>query len=104
MSKRLVVCAAGEIPNGAIRAAVLPDGRKLALYNVDGTYYATDDTCTHEQASLSDEGILDGRMVACGWHFCTFDVATGEACSSPCTEPLATYAVAVEDGMVQVEY
>ncbi|MBL6749520.1 MAG: non-heme iron oxygenase ferredoxin subunit [Nevskia sp.] len=104
MPNTLVVCPAGDVPSGTIRLAVLPDGRRLALYNVGGTFYATDDTCTHEQASLAEEGMLEGSLVACGWHFCTFDVTSGAACSAPCHEPLKTYPVSVVDGMVRLEY
>ena len=91
---------ADEIFDGEIKNAMLPDGTKVAIYNLNGTYYVTDDTCTHEAASLSEEGMIDGSNVVCGWHFCGFDIASGQATASPCNEALRTYAVQVVGGVV----
>lgn len=95
---------AADFLEGEIRGAQLPDGTRIAVYNLNGAYYATADTCTHENASLCDEGMLDGASVVCGWHFCTFDIASGEAQTSPCSEPLQTYPVTVIDGVLHVAY
>ncbi|SEP87786.1 p-cumate 2,3-dioxygenase ferredoxin subunit [Solimonas aquatica] len=94
---------ASELLEGEIRKVALPDGRHLALYNLNGAYYATDDQCTHEKASLAEEGMIDGDQVICGWHLCGFDIATGEAAVSPCSEPLQTYPVRMIDGILHVE-
>ncbi|WP_420465643.1 non-heme iron oxygenase ferredoxin subunit [Panacagrimonas sp.] len=91
---------ADEIFEDEIKNAILPDGTKVAIYNLNGAYYVTDDTCTHENASLSEEGMIDGSHVICGWHFCGFDIATGAATASPCSEPLKTYAIQVIDGVI----
>ena len=104
MSQQTAICAANELAEGEVRGATLADGRRIALYNVQGTIYATDDSCTHEAASLSEEGCLEGDEVVCGWHFCSFKVATGAACNSPCVLPLKTYRVVVVDGTVHVEH
>lgn len=103
MSEAIPVCRVSEIAEGEIRGASLPDGTRIALYNINGKIYATDDTCTHESASLSEDGMVVEDKVECGWHFCSFDVATGEVCSSPCSEPLRTYRVVIIDGTVHVE-
>tara|TARA_R110000787_G_scaffold25236_4_gene70963 strand:- start:3930 stop:4244 length:315 start_codon:yes stop_codon:yes gene_type:complete len=103
MSNLHAICPASEIFEEQIRAAELPDGTKIALYNLNGAYYASDDTCTHEEASLSEEGDIDGDQVICGWHFCGFDIATGAATASPCSEPLKTYPVQIIDGVLHVE-
>jgi p-cumate 2,3-dioxygenase ferredoxin subunit len=95
---------AAELFEDEIKNAVLPNGVRIAIYNLGGAYYATDDTCTHEHASLSDEGMIDGAQVICGWHFCGFDIATGAATVSPCNEPLRTYPVSEVDGVLHVEY
>ncbi|MES2681974.1 MAG: non-heme iron oxygenase ferredoxin subunit [Pseudomonadota bacterium] len=92
-----------ELLEGEIKSALLPDGVKVALYNVGGNVYVTDDTCTHEAASLSEEGMIDGSSVVCGWHFCGFDIATGAATASPCSEPLRSYAVRIIEGRIHVE-
>ena len=97
------LCRADDIAPGQIGAGLLPDGKKVAIYNVDGAFFVTDDVCTHGQASLSEGGILDGCLVECGWHFGAFDVTTGQPAASPCTEPLRTYPAIIEGGDVFIE-
>ena len=74
----------------------------IAVYNVEGDYYATDDTCTHEQWSLAD-GYVDGDQIECSWHFAKFCIRTGDVLSLPATKPLRTYQVILKDGDVYVE-
>ena len=100
----VALCPVTAISIGAIRKEIHPDGTAVALFNVDGRIYATSDVCTHGAASLSEDGALDGNIVECGWHFGSFNVATGEPHASPCTVPLKTYAVQVIDDVVTVEY
>ena len=104
MAEVAVLCPAAEIPAGQIRAEFLPDGVVIALFNVDGTIYATEDTCTHGAASLSEDGTLHGCEVECSWHNGRFDVTTGEARASPCSVALKTFPVRIVGGMVEVEY
>ncbi len=94
------LCPLDEVWEGAIRLAELPDGRRLALFNIDGEVLATDDTCTHGAASLSEDGRVEGPYVECGWHNGRFDVRSGEACAMPCSEPLRCWPLRVVDGMV----
>lgn len=103
MSTLIPTIAVADFFEGEIKSATLPDGRRLALYHLNGAYYASSDTCTHENASLSEEGMIDGQQVICGWHFCGFDIATGAATVSPCSEPLQTYPVRLIDGTLHVE-
>src|ERR1700687_3905475 len=102
MSETVVLCGGDEVAEGEIRKAALPDGSHVALYRVDGAIYATADTCTHGEASLSEEGILTGKIVECTFHFGTFDVTTGNAESLPCSVALKTYSVEVRDDTVYV--
>ena len=74
---------------------VLLDSRRILLANVDGNYYAVDDTCTHEDASLST-GSLRGEFVKCPLHGSRFNVRTGQAMEDPAQENLRTYPVRVE--------
>ncbi len=104
VAETAVLFPASELPPGQIRADFLPNGRVIAIYNVDGQFHATDDTCTHGAASLSEDGVLRGHVVECSWHNGCFDVRSGAACASPCSEALRTYPVKVVDGMVSVEY
>ena len=74
----------------------------VAIYNVDGAYYATDDICTHEYASLC-EGFIDGDIVECPLHAGQFYIPTGKAMSPPVTEDLRTFKVKVEGDDIFVE-
>ncbi len=74
----------------------------VALYNVDGTFYATDDTCSHAQASLSD-GWLEDYEITCPLHGAIFDVRTGQPQTLPATKPVCTYSVHVEGDDIYVE-
>jgi len=103
MTQTLTLCAADDVLEGEIRKAALPDGHAVALYRVGDTIYATDDTCTHGEASLAEEGILTGKIVECTFHFGTFDVTTGAATGMPCEIPLTSYTVRVVDGQVCIE-
>ena len=94
MSEFIRVAKAAELaPGSVLRVDVA--GKAIAIYNLDGTYYATDDICTHAYASLA-EGFLDGATIECPLHGAQFSIKTGEALSPPASEPLATYAVRVE--------
>jgi nitrite reductase/ring-hydroxylating ferredoxin subunit len=74
----------------------------IALYNVDETFYATDDTCSHAQAALSD-GWLDGVEITCPLHGAVFDVTTGDVLTLPATKPVRTYPVRIEGDDIYVE-
>ena len=104
MSGISALCRVEDVPVGAIRQEFLPDGTLIALYNVGGRIYATADACTHAAASLSEDGVLKGQIVECGWHNGSFDVTTGEPCASPCTVALKTYPVQVVDGVVNIAF
>ncbi|QJU58185.1 non-heme iron oxygenase ferredoxin subunit [Sphingomonas sp. AP4-R1] len=74
----------------------------VALYRVDEEYYATSVVCTHGQASLAD-GYLEGHNIECPLHQGTFDVRTGKPTGAPCTVPVRTFRVRVEDDVILVE-
>jgi naphthalene 1,2-dioxygenase system ferredoxin subunit len=78
------------------------DGRQICLYNIDGAYYATEDICTHRRARLSD-GYLTGHVVQCPLHFGKFDVITGRAMNPPCTFPVETYPVTLDNQRVLLD-
>lgn len=94
------LCTLSDLAEGGIGSADLPDGRRVAIFLVEGKAYATDDRCTHGNSSLADEGSLEGHIVECGMHLGTFDVRSGEAVGPPCTKALRTYPVEIRDGQV----
>ena len=76
-------------------------GRDILIANVNGAVLATDDTCTHEDASLSC-GVLKGAIVRCPLHGATFDLRDGAPLDEPAEEPLRCHEVKVEDGVIFV--
>lgn len=101
MSKA-AVAKVSEIPVGSIHKASI-DGHDIIVANVDGKFYAVDDTCTHAGASLS-EGKIDGTNIVCGWHGAQFEYATGKLAKFPAKiNDLKSYAVSVEGDDVFVE-
>ena len=67
------------------------EGRRIAVFNTTGQYYAVDDTCPHRGASLS-EGPMQGMSVVCPWHGAEVDVRTGD-CGPPSPGPVNTYDI-----------
>ena len=73
----------------------------IAIFNIDGKYYAIEDMCTHDGETLAG-GEIEGCEIICPRHGARFDITTGEVLSEPAYEDLETFPVRVEDGMVQV--
>lgn len=90
-----------DVPPGSA-IAVDVEGHRLALFNVDGTYYAIDDTCPHKGGPLS-EGDVDGREIVCPWHGATFDLTDGRVLCPPAEEDVTSYPVIVEGDDIKVE-
>ena len=100
-ASRIELCRTDEVePGSALKVETA--GLTLAVYNVDGTFYVTDDHCTHGPGSLS-EGFLDGPIIECNFHQGCFDVRTGEVTAPPCIVPIKTYPASVENGSVYIE-
>jgi len=101
MQSRIQLCRTNEVADGcALKVEV--DGLSLAVFNVAGQIFVTDDACTHGPGSLS-EGYLSGEVIECNFHGGQFNVRTGEVISPPCTVPVKTYAVTVEHGMIFID-
>jgi naphthalene 1,2-dioxygenase system ferredoxin subunit len=81
--------------------AVIVGGKEIALYEVDGEIFATDNLCTHGAARMSD-GFLEGREIECPLHQGRFDVCTGKAMCAPLTEDIRVYPVRIDKQRVFV--
>jgi nitrite reductase/ring-hydroxylating ferredoxin subunit len=100
-AKRLDLCATGEVaPGTALKVEI--DDLALAVFNVDGEFFVTDDLCTHGPGSLS-EGYIEGDVVECNFHNGQFNIRTGEVVAPPCMVPVKTYPVTVIEGRVTIE-
>ena len=99
---RIIACKTSDVPPGKMTKATV-GGKDVLIANVDGTFYAVDDTCTHSGASLS-EGRLDGCNIVCGWHAAEFDCKTGKLAKFPAKiRDLAPYSVTVESDNIFLE-
>ena len=96
----LTVALRSELPAGGMKAVAF-GGRELALYDVGGEVYATDNLCTHAYALLTD-GSLEGGVVECPLHGGRFEVATGKGLGPPIPCDLQTYRVRVLDNEIQL--
>jgi nitrite reductase/ring-hydroxylating ferredoxin subunit len=95
-----VVCPESELlRTESVRLAIRP---AVAVFNLDGAFYAIDDTCSHAESSLA-EGYVEDGTVECILHFARFCIKTGAALSAPAVDPVRTYPVKVEDGVVLVD-
>lgn len=77
-------------------------GKTLAIFNLNGTFYALDNTCTHMGGPLG-EGHVVGNVVTCPWHGSKFDITTGAVVGPPARRPVGRYRVSVKNGEVMVE-
>jgi len=101
MTSCLELCTPDDVPEGTalrVEAGTLT----LAVFNVAGEFYVTDDNCTHGPGSLS-EGYIEGDVVECNFHNGQFNIRTGEVVSPPCMVPIKTYPARVENGKVVIE-
>jgi nitrite reductase/ring-hydroxylating ferredoxin subunit len=95
------LCGTGDVPEGE-SMFVEAEGLELAVHNVDGEFYVTDDHCTHGPGSLS-EGVLEGNEIECDFHGGRYDVRTGEVRSPPPWVPVRSYPVVLQGDRVLIE-
>jgi nitrite reductase/ring-hydroxylating ferredoxin subunit len=97
----MAVARADELTEGNVQAFKVMD-TKISVANVGGTFYAFDDTCTHEGCSLA-EGDLEKTILTCSCHGSQFDVTSGALVRGPAQEPLESYETRIEDGNLEIE-
>jgi biphenyl 2,3-dioxygenase ferredoxin subunit len=99
--QRIELCDVSDVSvGGALK--IETNGLALAVFNLDGEIYVTDDACTHGPGSLSD-GYICGDTVECDFHNGAFNIKTGAVVAPPCMIPLKTYRATVEDGKVYID-
>lgn len=98
----VTVAKVGEIPEGGVKIVRLDD-REIALFHVDGRYYALDDVCTHDGGPLA-EGVREDHVIECPRHGARFDIRTGAVLAMPATAPVPVHGVRVRGDDIQVEW
>ena len=97
------VCPLDELPPGSMK--LVPAGQiTVGVYNCDGDLYALEDRCSHDDGPLVEgEWEPDRCVVICPRHGASFDIRSGRALTLPAYEPVETFPVRVEDGIVKVD-
>jgi nitrite reductase/ring-hydroxylating ferredoxin subunit len=102
MARWLRLCSTDSCPPGEARELLIED-RLIALFNVDGRFYALDGICPHQGGSLG-KGKLTGCIITCPWHGWQFDVTTGRhEANRSLIQPGFAVKVEGEDVMVEVD-
>lgn len=101
MSKVVKLATTDEMANQSAKCIEV-DGEKIALFKVEGAFYALGDTCTHRGGPLS-EGDVEGTEVTCPWHGAKFDMKTGAALSPPARTGVKRYPVKVTGRDIEIE-
>lgn len=99
MAEFVKVASLSDLAPGSAMVAEV-NGKQIALFNVGGTVYATDNTCLHQGGPLG-EGSLEGEIVTCPWHLWQYNVRTGEKVGAGDLR-VATYLVEVEGTDIKV--
>jgi len=101
MAKTVKVAQTSNLAPGTSKV-VQADGHSIGLFNVEGTFYAIDNTCTHRGGPLG-EGELSGETVECPWHGAHFNVKTGAVTRPPAPAGVRSFPVKIEGNDVLVE-
>lgn len=97
----MTIASLGELPEGSQLRVDLED-RTLLLVHLDGTIYAIDYHCTHDELGL-EGGDLHNGCITCPYHGAEFRLSDGEVLAPPAWEPLQTYTVTVSEQLIQVD-
>lgn len=100
MNEWITVARVEELALGE-RRVVGMDDTQIVVFNLDGQYYAIENVCTHDGGQLTG-GTVEGDQIVCPRHGARFCIRTGAALSAPAYEPINTFPVRIENGMVQV--
>ena len=101
MAEFVTVAKTADIAPGGAKTVDVK-GTPVAVFNVGGTYYAIEDTCTHVGGPLS-EGAVEGKAVSCPWHGAQFDLATGQALTPPAPIGVKPFTVRIQGDQIQLE-
>ena len=100
MSDWVSVARAGELAPGQWKSVDV-DGAQVAVFNLDGRYYAIEDVCTHDGGQLTG-GSIEGAEIICPRHGARFCIKTGAALTAPAYEATATFPMRIENGVIEV--
>ena len=99
----LDVCPVSELPACSVKI-VFSGSLAVGVYNLNGEYFALEDRCSHDDGPLCEGDFdCDEGIAVCPRHGANIDIRTGRPLTLPAVEPVETFPVRVEDGIVKVE-
>lgn len=101
MAEFVKVARTDEIPDGQAKLIEV-NGNEIAIFNVQGSFHAIDNTCTHAGGPLC-EGEIEGLEVTCPWHGAVFDITSGQVLGPPAGQAVNRYSVRVDGPDIEVE-
>ncbi len=101
MSRLVKAAQAGDVKPGG-RKIVEVDGVFIAIFNVDGQYYAVEDRCSHDDGPVA-EGELEGHEIVCPRHGARFDIRDGRVLSFPAITPIRSFPIKIEGNDILIE-
>ncbi len=101
MTDWIDVASADAIADGGHRLVEVA-GTEVAVFNLNGEFFAVENLCTHEQVPIADGELDDDCTITCPVHEAEFCLRTGEVLEPPAEEPLTVFPVRVREGMVQI--
>ena len=101
MSDWIDVAEKDELLHGSSKVVVV-DGARVAVFNLNGEYYAIEDACTHDEGELAS-GTVEGEEIVCPRHGARFNIKTGKVTAPPAYEDIETFPVHVSEGKIQVK-
>lgn len=102
MTELIKIASVDEVPLNSSKLVEV-DNIRIALFNLDGAFYAIEDVCTHDGGPLVEGDIVNGHEVRCPRHGARFDIITGDALSFPAIEPTMTYDVYIQGDDLLIE-
>jgi len=101
MSEWIDVCGVEELPPGE-RKIISTEAAEIALFNLEGEFYAIEDVCTHDGGELTS-GRCDGDQIICPGHGARFCIRDGKALTPPAYENIESFPVRLQDGKIQLQ-
>ena len=99
---KIKVASVKDVPEGELKKVDVA-GEPVALFKVEGKFYATSNICTHEHCELDENHMMHGDVIECTCHGSQFNIKTGANVLPPAAEPLKTYKVSVENDEIFIE-
>ena len=103
MADWIQVAQKDQIENGKCKIVDV-DGAAIAIFHIEGEYFAVEDRCTHDDIEFCANAIVEGKSIVCPWHGARFAAATGGVEAPPAYEPLTTFPIRIlDDGAIEVQ-